>query len=91
MMTSGEFDFGCVMGCVLVMVGNRWESSDTALPDGSWACSVLSDTRSLWRTDPRVVGRGIRALGDQTVCREGLVSYSCLLLLQPIRSLVVLA
>lgn len=55
-----------------------------AFPGGSWICSVMSNPSSLEYTDPQMVGKVIRALVDDAMCCERLVSYSCLLPLLPV-------
>ena len=87
-MTLWEIDF---VGWVLAIAVNGWESSEHALPGGSWCSSVMSDTISLGPlADPCVVRKGIRALVDHSVCHEGFTSFSCLLPSLLVLSLVVL-
>ena len=40
-MTLGGFDFRCVTGWVLVLVGNPMGGFGLCSSGGSWACSVL--------------------------------------------------
>ena len=79
MIRLGELVSSVLWGGDWSLLGTDGESSDTALAGDSWVCSVMSNTSSLGCADPRMVGKAIRTLGDDAMCRERFVSYSWLL------------